>query len=635
MTSVDLIMIGIAVYAGRSYLVRRPNIQATSSSLGQVMILIGILTITAFYGADLFTMHVLPGFISAEKAMAVMENLHLEWGWVVITGGTAAIVIGFVQIHEDSIKHARQQKELIAHETDALTALKESQTLLRIIIDNLPLGFNAKDLEGRHLVVNKVYLERYGLSEDQMLGKTNEELFPENVESNLAARKQEAAVIFNKGIVHREQKKRFQDGKMHSLYVSKFPIINEDGDVAGIGMAGVDVTELKEAEEAIRKSEERLRSAVDSLQEGFALYDADDRLVVFNESFKKINPAVAELPESGMTYEELLRLNVQRGLFVEAKDREHDFIRERVKSHRNPKGMIVRQWSDGSWHIIKETKTADGGIALTYSDITDLKKAEQALIAAKEQAEKANHIKTEFLANMSHELRTPLNAIIGFSEIIKEAMFGQPIQKAYQDYASDINASGEHLLGIISDILDLSKVETGGIEIEKEKVDLAKTLAACEKMLRRRIEQGGVSLTFDMAEDLPPLYADPLRLKQVLLNLIGNAIKFTPEGGQITVRGETSVNDGVALVIKDTGIGIAENDIPKALEKFGQVRDGHMKAYEGAGLGLALVKSLMEQHGGSLELESEVGKWTTAAVTFPPERTRKPPAHQAASKEGG
>jgi len=249
--------------------------------------------------------------------------------------------------------------------------------------------------------------------------------------------------------------------------------------------------------------------------------------------------------------------------------------------------------------------------------------------AAKQEAETANETKSEFLANMSHELRTPLNAIIGFSEIIKGAMFG-PLENKYQDYANDINASGEHLLGIIADILDLSKVETGELDIEEEEVDVVEAVAACKMMEGSRAEQAAVTLTTDMAADLPPLHADPLRLKQILLNLISNAIKFTPKGGKITVTGGTNGNGGVVLAVEDTGVGIARGDISKVLEKFGQVRDRHTHAHEGAGLGLVISKSLMELHDGKLEIESEVGKGTTVTVTFPPQRTIKPPGHRSA-----
>lgn len=261
-------------------------------------------------------------------------------------------------------------------------------------------------------------------------------------------------------------------------------------------------------------------------------------------------------------------------------------------------------------------------------DISTRKEAEEALRVAMKQAETANLTKSEFLANMSHELRTPLNAIIGFSEMIKEAMFG-PLENKYREYAKDINDSGGHLLGIISDILDLSKVEAGELDIEDEGVDVAGAAAVCNTMVSGRAKEAGVALTFDIATAFPTLYADPLRLKQILLNLIGNAIKFTPKGGQVTVTGYSTDKGAVVLAVKDTGIGISRDDIPRVLEKFGQIRTGHTQAHEGAGLGLALAKSLMERHGGTLEIESEVGKGTTVTIMFPPERLKKPPDRQA------
>jgi len=252
-----------------------------------------------------------------------------------------------------------------------------------------------------------------------------------------------------------------------------------------------------------------------------------------------------------------------------------------------------------------------------------------ALNDAIKTAEAASLTKSEFLANMSHELRTPLNAIIGFSEIIKGAMFG-PLGSQYQDYASDINSSGEHLLGIISDILDISKVEAGELALDEEQVDVAEAVAACEMMVRGRAEKAGVNLEFDIDPNLPLLSADPLRLKQILMNLLGNSIKFTPEDGIIAITGAINDESGLMLRVKDTGIGIAKGDLATVLEKFGQVRGGHTHAHEGAGLGLAIAKLLVERHGGSLDIDSELGKGTTVIVTFPPERISSPPDHRTA-----
>ena len=499
--------------------------------------------------------------------------------------------------------------------------LREGEARLRVIVDHLPLGFVGKDLDGRHLIVNKTYSERYGLSEEEMLGKTNAELFPENEDINEAARAQEINVISSGRVNFREQEKVFADGTTHSLMVSKFPIRDNEQNLVAIGTVGVDVTELKETSAAARISEQRLRDALNSMQEGFALYDADDYLVAFNKKFLEINPAATEILEGGVTYEGLLRANTEKGQFVEALGREEEFIRERVEKHKNPDAPILREMTDGTWRIIKETKTPEGGIALTATDITELKKTEQALIVSKERAEHANRTKTEFLAHMSHELRTPLNAIIGFSAIIEGAMFG-PIEDKYKDYASDIYTSGEHLLGVITDILDVSKIEVGEMEIDEEEVNVAELVNDCIKMVRGKSKEADIKLNGEIPEGLPGLVADPLRVKQIMINLLSNAIKFTPERGHVTIGAAVDEELGISLWVSDTGIGIAAEDIPKVLEAFGQVRDDATRTHEGTGIGLSLSKALAELHGGTLEVSSELDKGTTVTVAFGHERTK-------------
>jgi len=312
--------------------------------------------------------------------------------------------------------------------------------------------------------------------------------------------------------------------------------------------------------------------------------------------------------------------------------RDHELMQSLVHIGLQLGRVFERKEAEMVLHsAMEEIDAANQGLERKVKARTrDLRKAKDEAELAKQEAESANQTKSEFLANMSHELRTPLNAIIGFSEMIKGGYFG-PLESKYQEYAKDINDSGEHLLGIIADILDISKVETGELGIEKEEVDLAETAAACEMMVSDRAEEAGVTLTFDVAADLPLLHADPLRLKQVLLNLIGNSIKFTPVGGRIMVSGEIMGDGGLAMAVRDTGIGIAEEDIAIVLERFGQVRDGHTRAHKGAGLGLAVAKSLMQLHGGTLEIESELGKGTTVTVTFPPPvRMNQPPGRRGA-----
>ena len=270
-----------------------------------------------------------------------------------------------------------------------------------------------------------------------------------------------------------------------------------------------------------------------------------------------------------------------------------------------------------------------GALILSYANILDvtemhaykarLESKNQELIAANEKAEFANRTKSEFLANMSHELRTPLNAIIGFSEIIQRETFG-PCDERYRGYALDINRSGQHLLDLINDILDLSKIESGTDEIHEEQIEIREVIESVVTMVRGRARKGGVKLELEMPDHPPALRADSRKLKQILVNLLSNAIKFTDPGGKVTFRTWCRRGSGYVFQIADTGIGIALDDIPKALAPFQQV-DGELnRKYEGTGLGLPLTKFLVELHGGSLDLQSRLGVGTTVTVRLPEER---------------
>ena len=236
------------------------------------------------------------------------------------------------------------------------------------------------------------------------------------------------------------------------------------------------------------------------------------------------------------------------------------------------------------------------------------------------RAKAADRAKSEFLAAMSHELRTPLNAIIGFSEIIKEEVLGPVGSVKYREYSSDIHESGQHLLSLINDILDLSKIESGTDELQEDMIEIPEIVRSALMLVGERAEQGGIKLELDLPDQLPALRADERKLKQILVNLLSNAIKFTDAGGAVTLRAWCRMDSGYVFQIADTGIGIAPEDIPKALSHFGQVDGDLNRQYEGTGLGLPLTKALVEQHGGVLDLQSEVGVGTTVTVRFPAER---------------
>jgi signal transduction histidine kinase len=281
---------------------------------------------------------------------------------------------------------------------------------------------------------------------------------------------------------------------------------------------------------------------------------------------------------------------------------------------------------------------ADGGLAesgegaltiIMLSDATERKRQERALRHAKESAEAANRAKTQFLANMSHELRTPLNAIIGFSEVISNKLFGD-LDERYRDYAGDIVSSGRHLLGLINDILDLSKIDLGQATLSEGEVELAHAVQSCERLMHERAERGGVQVIAALPSDLPQIWADETKVKQIVLNLLSNAVKFTERGGKVVISAGSLADGGLTLTITDTGIGMRPEDIPKAMAPFGQLESTFERRFEGTGLGLPLVQRLVELHGAELRIDSQLGQGTKVEVRFPQRRViaRKRPAER-------
>jgi len=258
-------------------------------------------------------------------------------------------------------------------------------------------------------------------------------------------------------------------------------------------------------------------------------------------------------------------------------------------------------------------------------DITARKQAEEELRRARDSAEMANRAKTEFLATMSHELRTPLNAVMGFSEAMMKEIFGPLGDARYREYAGNIKESGEHLLNLISDLLDVSKAGDYKIKLAEKKLDVAATIASSINLVRQRADGPDVEIVVNVPKNLPCLKADERRLKQVLINLLTNALKFTPKGGRVEIVADQSKTHGIRIEIADTGIGMAAADLPVALAPFGQLNaDPLTKKHAGTGLGLPLSIGLMELHGGKLDIASEVGVGTRVTLEFPPERTSRP-----------
>jgi two-component system cell cycle sensor histidine kinase PleC len=400
-----------------------------------------------------------------------------------------------------------------------------------------------------------------------------------------------------------------------------------------IGIA-VDITEQKSLVEKTVAADMRLRDAIETIPEAFVLWDADNRLVLCNSNFQELHHLPDEAITVGASYESLAAAGSQ------------PVMRNKIVTGGPavPGARTVEaQLEDGRWLHISERRTKDGGYVSVGTDITALKTHEEKLIDSekrqiatisdlrasqqrlaelaekyaeeKTRAEEANQAKSKFLANMSHELRTPLNAIIGFSEIMESGMFGPLGAEKYNEYCTDIRGSGQYLLEVINDILDMSKIEAGRIRLDFDDLDLDTLLAESMRVVSAKAQEKQLDVVSRIAPGLH-VRADRRAIKQIALNLLSNAVKFTPAGGRITVRGRAA--DGcIVLGIADSGIGIARDALTRLGRPFEQVESQLTKSHQGSGLGLAIAKSLVELHGGRMRIRSTLGKGTLVVVRLP------------------
>jgi two-component system cell cycle sensor histidine kinase PleC len=406
-----------------------------------------------------------------------------------------------------------------------------------------------------------------------------------------------------------------------------------------IGIA-VDITEHKSLAERTVEADLRLRDAIETIPEAFVLWDAEDRLVLCNSHFQRLH----KLPDSAVTPGTSYETVIEVGRMPE--------VRNRLQEAGVPAGArtLEAQLEDGSWLHISERRTKDGGYVSVGTDITRIKEHEQKLVdndlrlrasvidlkrsqtelerqaleladlaekysKEKTRAEDANAAKSKFLANMSHELRTPLNAIIGFSEIMGSGMFGALGSDKYQEYCHDILTSGKYLLEVINDILDMSKIEAGRMQLDMEPLDLSKTLAESLRVVSGRAQDKNLTLDADI-ESTISVVADRRAVKQIIVNLLSNAVKFTPDNGKVIVRSRM-LDDSIVLLIADTGIGIAADSLRRLGKPFEQVESQLTKSYQGSGLGLAISRSLTRLHGGRMKLRSRLGVGTVVRVVLP------------------
>jgi len=399
----------------------------------------------------------------------------------------------------------------------------------------------------------------------------------------------------------------------------------------------LDITDQKRAAVRLTASEQQaaavrreLLDATDGMTDGLVYYAPDGRMRFCNMLARADLNIPSDANIEDMTFDDVLRLEIETGQVVSTHTQEEEWTLLRSQQHRDGQGHVEMRTASGRHLRISDRRTRMGGMVTVYTDVSDLvergdelARSQRDLRLAKEQAEVASRTKSQFLANMSHELRTPLNAIIGFAEVIEREFFGPVGVAQYASYAADIHRSGQHLLSLINDILDLSKVEAGRFEIVEQDFPLVETIDEAKRLLEIRAQNAGLVMSSEIAGDVARIYADRKLLSQALLNLMSNAVKFTPAGGQVRISARRESGGDLLISVSDTGIGMAAAEIPRALEPFGQIDGTLARRYDGTGLGLTITKAFIEMHGGALTLDSQKGRGTTATIRMPGWRCRQ------------
>jgi signal transduction histidine kinase len=382
------------------------------------------------------------------------------------------------------------------------------------------------------------------------------------------------------------------------------------------------VRELRAREQQLADQSALLQSTLENMGEGLSVFDRDGRLIAWNSRFAKHLKMSIDLTNA--TLRDILLQQASRGDFgpvdpvPETRERVERFYRDvpTVKEVNTTSGRTLQ---------IRRRAMPDGAVVSLYSDISERKAGEEKMAQALSQAELANRAKSDFLANMSHELRTPLNAIIGFAEAMSSELLGPVYDKKQLEYIRDIHSSGLLLLSIINDVLDMSKIEAGKLELARERVSVQPVIREAVRMVSERARSHKIALVATVPEGEISVWGDERAIKQILLNLLSNAVKFSYEGGRVDIRARLDDAGDLVLDVEDYGIGMAEHEIERALEPFGQAKPAVTKAHGGTGLGLPIAKGLTEAHGGRLIVESIPRRGTLVHILLP-QQSRSPDA---------
>ncbi len=514
-------------------------------------------------------------------------------------------------------KNNELNREVIEREK-LYQALRRAEKENRAVIDAVSDIIFETSTEGEILFLNETWQKITGFATDRSIGRNLFDLL--YMQDQAEQRNNLAQLVKGKKQSYRAfTRLRTADGNFRAVELAVSMLRqDENKDLRVVGTI-TDVEERRRAERALSEAERKYRAIVENAAGG--IYQVTPEGV-----YLSANPAMATI----LGYEssdEILRdvRNANMDIYVNPRDRERN-LRDALRSGsinveceiRCKDGHVI--WVQENLRAVKDDQDQLLYFEGSMEDITQRKLTEIALREAKVQSDLAYRAKSEFLANMSHELRTPLNAIIGFSDIIQTQAFGAVGKDEYLEYARDINESGKRLLQVINDILDMSRIEAGERQLNEGVVDLNKVIPSVLEMLSQKIETNRMIVTNYVTADTPKLIGEMHAVKQMMVNLLSNAVKFTPEGGRISIQADMDEYGQMHISVTDTGIGLTDEEVEKALSPFGQVNASLSKSESGTGLGLTLVQSLMSLHGGAFELFSQKGIGTTATLIFPPKR---------------
>jgi PAS domain S-box-containing protein len=487
----------------------------------------------------------------------------------------------------------------------------EAQSLhLRALFDNAPVEMYLKDLEGRYLHINAQFEKLFDVKNENVIG-----VLPDRVHYEALAkstREHDLEVINSGKVVVREAYSETAQG-LRYLQTIKFPISGPDGQMTSIGAVVTDVTPMREMTELLKNTNRQMNAILENAPVGIFLKDKEG-------NFTLTNPAICQF--IGGTKEQILGRKIE-DLYNGEQLQKFQCTDRQVYSTKMPISYESRTIAPGRILDVKIYKfpifdelgevVGLGGIEV---DITEHKHIQRELLIAKEQADQANRSKSDFLANMSHEIRTPLNAILGFSEILSSEVFGPIGSERYKVYARDIFQSGSHLLDLISDILDLSKIEAGRLDLAEDVLDLKEAVGGSLNVVSNIASEKGVKLAVSTTIRAV-VSADRRAVHQVLINLLSNAVKFTPSKGEVVMSVKDQSDGTLTIMVHDTGIGIPDKDLESVFEVFTQLKSSNTSDHSGSGIGLAIVKQLCDAMGWSIDLQSELGKGTLVSLTLP------------------